>query len=108
LNSSHGDDHSTSRRGGSGHWMSTSGMVATSGIIFGLRVWTTLFSGGIRTSVVCQKGGPISAATSVFFLPFLSLTFRNVTRGVARWYPHPPPPWSFEIIELEGKILSGL
>jgi hypothetical protein len=34
LNSSHGDDHSTSRRGGSGHWVTTSGMVATSGIVF--------------------------------------------------------------------------
>jgi len=49
LNSSHGDDHSTSRCGGSGHWVSTSGMVATSDIFS-----TTLFLGD-RTSVVCQK-----------------------------------------------------
>src|SRR5229473_3596024 len=33
LNSSQGDDHSTRRCGGSGHWVSTSGMVATSDII---------------------------------------------------------------------------
>src|SRR5437660_8535044 len=29
LNSSHGEDHSTSSRGGSGHWITVSGMVST-------------------------------------------------------------------------------
>src|SRR5260370_13781730 len=29
LNSSQGDDHSTSRRGGSGHWVTLSGMGST-------------------------------------------------------------------------------
>src|SRR6266446_2579856 len=30
LNSSQGEDHSTRRRGGSGHWVMVSGMVSTS------------------------------------------------------------------------------
>ena len=61
LNSSQGDDHSTSKCGGSGHWvfgcwpiMLLSGMVATSGIILDYVFWTTLFLGD-RISVVCQK-----------------------------------------------------
>src|ERR1700687_2487799 len=37
LNSSHGDDHSTSRRGGSGHWATLSGMVST--VFIGLGVY---------------------------------------------------------------------
>jgi len=77
LNSSQGDDHSTSRRGGSGHWVSTSGMVATSGIVW-TTFWTALFPGGIRTSVVCQKGGLISAATSDFLASCSLGRFRTV------------------------------
>src|SRR6266849_8639971 len=68
--------------------------------------WTALFSGGIRTCVVCQKDGPIIAATSVFFLASRSLgRFETWTRGVYQMVPPPPPPWSFKIIELEGKFL---
>lgn len=40
LNSSHRDDHSTSSRGGSGHSVTGSGMVSTSGIVS-----TTRFGG---------------------------------------------------------------
>src|ERR1035438_7432791 len=40
LNSSHRDDHSTSRRGGSGHWVRLSGMVSTSFIVLdGVIFW---------------------------------------------------------------------
>src|ERR1019366_3520370 len=67
--------------------------------------WTALFSGGIRTSIVCQKDALIIAVTSVFFVSFFSLGHWNgVSRSLrtsnveAMWlpvstpYPPPPPP----------------
>src|SRR5580693_7546613 len=68
LNSSQGDDHSTSRRGGSGH---CSGMGATSGVV----MTTDIISGcvglrGLGISDSVPENGVDFAVTSVFFILF--------------------------------------
>src|SRR6266478_4752387 len=103
LNSSQGDDHSTSRCGGSGHWVIVSGMVSTSGI-----VWNYVVSGGLV--LVCQKGGLFIAWISVFLCLFsrgnlwtgLSEFLNFLSEDVYQMVP--PPPLSFEIIRFRGKI----
>src|ERR1035441_10923846 len=65
LNSSQREDHSTSRRGGSGHWRALSGMVATSAIHR-----TTIL--GDWYLVVCQKEESYFRLTSVFLVFFIS------------------------------------
>src|SRR5271165_2005719 len=73
LNSSHGDDHSTSRRGGSGHWIAVSGMVATSTII------SDYVSGGLVSSSV-PEGGVLFSPDFRFFWFFL-LRAAEFSRG---------------------------
>ncbi len=70
---------------------------------------------------MCQKDALIIAVAAVFFCFFFSLElfprtpkqsflgrFETRTRVFTRWYPYPPPPWSFEIIKLERKFPPGL
>jgi hypothetical protein len=111
LNSSHRDDHSTKRCGGSSHRSSgrrsfggrsgTSGMVATSDICRDCAS-DYIISGGFVLSVVCQKDAVIIGVFFVFFIPLevssnLSPKFGGEFLGLSNIeafsWPGYPPTW---------------